>query len=374
MKRILWLDMLRGYALVCIMLDHMPLSVLKVGTLTHFSVYDAAELFVLLSGFLVGMVWAKVEARQGQAAAQWRFARRSFQVWRALVIGGVLLAVLTAGLARAGLPFTTVWPGYADWFLAHPFGYVVTLGLLWMQPNLMDVLALYVILLATAPLAVPFLRRWPWRFALVSLAIWAVARELNALVPNERAVGGLLFNPFGWQVLFYAGVAMGLFGRQIRAALIPWSGWVTALTAGMAFTGFLLAAGWRFGPAGKEISDALIAAAGDIDKWSMDSLRMLSILAASWLVAVPLSGVMTRIADTRIGRAAAEIGRGGLFSFVVCVLLSILGDALQMTPEDQPALRRAAIDLWTVGALWVASHLWLGRPGANAPPLGSPAR
>uniref|UniRef100_UPI00289A02FA OpgC domain-containing protein n=1 Tax=Paracoccus sp. TaxID=267 RepID=UPI00289A02FA len=57
MKRIAALDMLRGYALVCIMLDHMPISALRQVTLTNFVVFDAAELFVLLSGFLVGLVW-----------------------------------------------------------------------------------------------------------------------------------------------------------------------------------------------------------------------------------------------------------------------------------------------------------------------------
>ena len=77
MSRIRSLDMLRGYALACIMLNHMPRGVLRQLTLTNFAIYDAAELFVLLSGFLVGLVWMKVEARQGRLAAQWRFARRA---------------------------------------------------------------------------------------------------------------------------------------------------------------------------------------------------------------------------------------------------------------------------------------------------------
>lgn len=95
MKRIASLDMLRGYALVCIMLDHMPISPLRNVTLANFVVFDAAELFVLLSGFLVGLVWIKVEARQGLRAAQWRFLKRAFQVWRALIIGAVVLALLS---------------------------------------------------------------------------------------------------------------------------------------------------------------------------------------------------------------------------------------------------------------------------------------
>ena len=69
MTRNATLDMLRGYALVCIMLNHMPAGILRAGTLTNLAVFDAAELFVLLSGFLVGMVWVKVEERQGRQAS-----------------------------------------------------------------------------------------------------------------------------------------------------------------------------------------------------------------------------------------------------------------------------------------------------------------
>ena len=155
MNRILALDMLRGYALAAIMLDHMPVGVLRGYTLANFAVFDAAELFVLLSGFLVGLVWVGIEAKQGRRAAQWRFLRRAGQVWLALMAGGILLALLSRGLFAAGFPHTAVWSEYARWIVEFPLGYVVTLGTLWMQPNLLDVLALYVILLAFTPLTVP---------------------------------------------------------------------------------------------------------------------------------------------------------------------------------------------------------------------------
>ena len=90
MNRILALDMLRGYALAAIMLDHMPVGVLRGYTLANFAVFDAAELFVLLSGFLVGLVWVGIEAKQGRRAAQWRFLRRAGQVWLALMAGGAI--------------------------------------------------------------------------------------------------------------------------------------------------------------------------------------------------------------------------------------------------------------------------------------------
>ena len=90
MSRNATLDMRRGYALVSIMLNHMPLGFRRQFTLVNFAIFDAAELFVLLSGFLVGMVWVKVEARHGRWTAQKRFLKRAVQVWLALIIGAVL--------------------------------------------------------------------------------------------------------------------------------------------------------------------------------------------------------------------------------------------------------------------------------------------
>ena len=100
MRRNATLDALRGYALVCIMLNHIPAGWARQFTLTNFAIYDAAELFVLLSGFLVGLVWIKVEAESGLRTAQWRFVRRAGQVWLALVLGGILLALVLFILAR----------------------------------------------------------------------------------------------------------------------------------------------------------------------------------------------------------------------------------------------------------------------------------
>ena len=363
MKRIAALDMLRGYALVCIMLDHMPIGVLRNFTLANFAIFDAAELFVLLSGFLVGMVWVKVEAKEGQWAAQKRFLKRAVQVWLALVIGAVILALFSALLFALHLNHTTVWFQYSRWIFEHPLGYLATVALMWMQPNLMDVLALYVLLIATAPVAVPFLLRWPVLALAVSVLVWFFAEPLNALVPNQRPGPGLLFNPFGWQLLFFVGVAMGAFRRQIMPVLLRWRGLVTLVSTGILLFSFTMVIAWRIGLPAKPVSDVLAAISGPIDKWSLDGLRLTAILAASWMVAVPLAGPFAWMAGTRLGEALAEIGRGGLFSFVVCVLLSIWGDAMQMTAPDgtMGIWLRVAMDVWVIVALWAAAATWMRR-------------
>ena len=362
MKRIAALDMLRGYALVCIMLDHMPMGVLRNVTLANFTVFDAAELFVLLSGFLVGMVWVKVEERQGRQAAQLRFLKRAFQVWLALVVGAVLLALFSRLLYDLKINHTAVWFQYSRWVIDNPLGYLVTVMLMWMQPNLLDVLALYVVLIVTVPLTVPFLLRYPWLAMAVSVTVWFFAAPLNMLVPNQRP-GGLLFNPFGWQLLFFLGVALGAFRHDIMPVLRRRSGVLTAVSLGILLFGAAILLCWRIGEPAKPVAAMLKSIYGEIDKWSLDGLRLMSIMAATWLVAVPLARPFAWMADTELGRDLAEIGRGGLWSFIVCVLLSIWGDALDMmAPKDfNGFLLRLAIDIWVIAALWVAAALWLRR-------------
>ena len=363
MNRIAALDMLRGYALICIMLDHMPIGVLRNVTLSNFAVFDAAELFVLLSGFLVGMVWVKVEARHGRWTAQKRFLKRAVQVWLALIIGAVLLALFSSLLFALHMNHTAVWFQYSRWIFEHPIGYVATVALMWMQPNLLDVLALYVLLIATAPVTVPFLLRYPLAALTVSAAIWFFAEPLNAMIPNQRPGPGLLFNPFGWQLLFFVGVAMGAFRSRIMPVLLRWRGPITLVATGILLFSLAIVAAWKIGAPAKPVTQFLRIFHGPIDKWSLDGLRLIAILAASWMVAVPLARPFAWMAATRIGEAMAEIGRGGLFSFVACVLLSIWGDALDMTAPAGAAgfAIRIGIDIWVMVALWAAAATWMRR-------------
>lgn len=363
MRRIAALDMLRGFALVCIMLDHMPISVLHYLTLTNYAVFDAAELFVLLSGFLVGLVWVKVEREQGRRAAQWRFLKRAYQVWLALVIGAVVLALFSWLLFHLKLNHTAVWFQYSRWIVDNPAGYIATVALMWMQPNLLDVLALYVLLIATAPVTVPFILNMPFTAMLVSVGVWFISEPLNWLIPNQRTGLGLLFNPFGWQLLFFLGVTMGAFRREIMPVLRQRTGVLNAASfVILAFSLAIVVTG-KIGAPAKPVSDVLRQVTGPIDKWSLDGMRLIAIMAATWVVAVPMQGAFAWVADTVMGRALGEIGRGGLWAFVCCVLLSIWGDAMQMlAPGGMTGMAiRLLIDIWMIVTLWGLSALWLRR-------------
>lgn len=368
MKRLITLDMLRGYALLSIMVNHMPLSVLRSVTLPNFSIFDASELFVLLSGFLVGMVWRSVEAKEGRPAARRRFARRSFEVWRAMVMGALVMAALSAALWASGRPHTAIWNQYAIWIVENPLFYLAGVGSMWLQPNIIDVLAVYVVLIASSIAVVPLMMRWPLLVAIGSVVMWWFAPQLNALIPTFGNRNGFLFNPFGWQMLFFTGTAMGLFRQQVMPRLLPYRHILTAIALGMFVFGCTIVIAARIGEPALALRAAMKTLYGEVDKWNLDGTRYLAIVAAAWLVAVPLARPMEWFSASRLGVAFQQIGRGGLWSFAICVLLSVSGDAFQMNPEDKSAWIRFAIDLWACLTLWWASVLWLeyGAPWQRA--------
>ena len=146
-------DVLRGYALICIMLDHNHMSALSSATLARFSFFDAAELFVLLAGFLVGLLWEKLEASQGPAAACRRFLKRTGELYQSYFVTALLVSALAALLMVFGLKQGVVWPGFGERLVETPHEFIAKTASFWSPPNLADILTIYVVLLATTPLA-----------------------------------------------------------------------------------------------------------------------------------------------------------------------------------------------------------------------------
>src|SRR5918995_6411674 len=80
-ERDLRLDFFRGLALFCIFIDHLPNNVLAKFTLQSAMFADAAEVFILLSGYTAGMVYGRAMERQSFLAAGVRVYHRVWQLY-----------------------------------------------------------------------------------------------------------------------------------------------------------------------------------------------------------------------------------------------------------------------------------------------------
>lgn len=204
--RDLALDLLRGYFLVVIMIDHLRYAGNPLYYVSgHQSLWvTAAEGFVLISGFLVGRLRGDEARAAGLAPAARHTLRRA----------GVL-ASWCAGLTiafRVISEVTGYWPvvpnADSHGGLVEDLVGAVTLRHTYGDHNL---LAAYALFLVLAPLALAaMLRGWTTLALAASLTLWVVGYVFH-LTWSDSVQSDLC-----WQLLFVTGMVAGFH----RAALI----------------------------------------------------------------------------------------------------------------------------------------------------------
>ena len=211
---------------------------------------SSAEGFVLLSGLVVGLVYGRHAKRDGLMSAAKRLWSRAFQLYRANLF--VILSIALLGL----LPFINVFdvthwwiPGdRANAYYLYPLDTAPWWEWLWkaltlqVGPHQYQVIGLYVVLLSLAPIAIFLLLRdyWSW----VLLVSWAMYIAnlffMIRLTPTKFELG---FPLLTWQLLFFNGLVIGFYHKQILNWLLAdknrWVGWLAGLTClGFMFLAF----------------------------------------------------------------------------------------------------------------------------------------
>ena len=160
-ERDLRLDFFRGLALFCMFIDHMPNNILADFTLQSMMFSDAAEVFILISGYTAGMVYGRAMERQGFLVAGVRVYHR---VWQLYVAHVFLFMMFMATVAyTVGALNNSLYAeefGAAN-FLNEPGLAVLKALTLQFQPAFMDILPLYIVLLAVLPFVLAGFRSWP---------------------------------------------------------------------------------------------------------------------------------------------------------------------------------------------------------------------
>lgn len=361
-------DLFRGLALWMIVVNHTPGNLLGQFTLKNWAFADATEIFVLLAGYAGAFAYAGAADREGWAIAAARAVRRIGKLYVAHIF---LLVVFTAqvGLSAATLDRAAYLDELAlDPFAEDPYRTLLEALLLRFQPAFLDILPLYIVLLALLPPMLA-LRRRPWLLLALSVALWAFARHWDVNLPRWRE-GGWFFNPLGWQLLFVLGFLVGQGARG--APSLPWPGPSRALSALAA--GFLAACAAalvveaRLPGLVERLPDAFPAFLASVDKTALHPLRLASVLALLWLGArhVPRGGAFMR---GRWGAPFVTMGRQSLPVFCFGILLSFLA-RLALEHDDGPAMQWA-VNLFCLGALLVMAALadWQREgPRATVPP------
>ncbi|WP_267360620.1 MULTISPECIES: OpgC domain-containing protein [unclassified Methylobacterium] len=342
-------DVLRGLALLTIFVDHIPRNAPALFTLHNFGFSDAAEIFVLLAGYSSMIAYGGLFRRAGTRTAVARIVRRCLRIY--LFQAGLLLATLI--IVRIWMDLTGLVPRFGVAPLIQ-MGLVPGLlrGLaLNALPNYLDILPLYILLLAVFPLVHFGMRRGVWGVLALSGTLWLAANVDHQLnLPNAAAVDdGWYFNPFAWQFLFVVGAALAL---AVRAGdgLLPWRTWAAA--AAGAYLGFALLQGGSWTAWG--LPDLRPLAIEAPDKSHVGPLRLLDILALIYLLrSIP---VVARLSRWRRLRLIDACGRHSLEVFAAGCLAALIGRILYRTFDATWPLQ-VAVNVGGLAVMLGLAHL-----------------
>lgn len=330
--RDLRLDLFRGLANWAIFLDHIPNNVVAWITMKNYGFSDAADLFVFISGCTVAFVYSRTMAAKGFVVAGVGILARAWKLY----VAHILLFVFYV----AAIGYVAQRYGHAhllDEFnirrlIADPIEFLKHGLLLEFKPLNLDVLPLYIALMATFTPFLWLLVRSPGLALAASFAIYAAARALGwnlASYPD----GTWYFNPFAWQFLFVIGAWFSLDRTGLVRRLITSRSAVCSAALFLLFSlAVTLAA--RFG-----FSEAIPAPIADLflpnDKTNLAPYRILHFLSLALVVArlIPRNAVALKLAVLRpamiCGERSLEVFCVGIFlSFVAYFLIELVSDSI----------------------------------------------
>jgi hypothetical protein len=282
-KRDLRLDLFRGLALWFIFLDHVPDNILGWLTVRNYGFSDATEIFVYISGYTAVIAYARMMRRQGWVRAAARIYRR---VWQLYVAHILLFVAFVAQIAWVSIHRDT--PALIEEMQLmglgqDPYRALLEAALLKFRPVNLDVLPLYIVLLAVFPLALPAIMRWPRSVLAVSVAIYAATCHFDWNLAGYPDGKFWFFNPMAWQVVFYTGAVMAVMAPRLTwMDRLRWPVSVAAFLY-LAFAAFM-ALSWHYNSLERLIPEWVARQLYPIDKTNVDILRFLHFLAIAWFV------------------------------------------------------------------------------------------
>ncbi|HMD66669.1 MAG TPA: OpgC domain-containing protein [Stellaceae bacterium] len=322
-SRDLRIDFFRGLALIFIFIDHIPENILSYFTIQAIGFFDAAEVFIFISGYTAALVYGQTLVSQGPLYATARILGRAWQLYVAHIF---LFVIFVAEVSYTVTTFNN--PMYNDEmrvgdFLEEPHIAIVKALLLEFQPTFLDILPLYILLLAIFPAVLLGLRWRPFIVLLPSLLLYLAVQATNVSVPAYPEGHVWYFNPLAWQFLFIAGAALGFNGGRRRRWSKPARA-ILPLAVVVVTVGFVIKLSWTIHGVWDPFPGFFLRELWPVNKNNLSPVRLIPFFAAVGVVAavVPTDwGVL----DSPAARPLVLCGQQSLEIFCLGILLSALG-------------------------------------------------
>ncbi|HXO02533.1 MAG TPA: OpgC domain-containing protein [Stellaceae bacterium] len=326
LPRDLRLDFFRGLALICIFIDHIPENYLNYFTISAIGFFDAAEVFIFISGFTAALVYGRALAVRGVLIATVQVLRRAWQLYVAHIFLFVIFIAEVSYTVRAfNNPMYNEEMGVGD-FLERPHIAVVQALLLQFQPTFLDILPLYIVMLLIFPAVLVCLRRHPMVALIPSALIYLEVQIFDVDMPAYPPGSVWTFNPLAWQFLFVLGAVLGHADTRSsgRAKLLALAYWPALAIAALAL---VIRLSWTFHGIWDAVPALFQHQLWPINKGNLSPIRLISffalvMLAARWVAP------QARFMRTTLAWPLVLCGRHSLEIFCLSILLSALGHFL----------------------------------------------
>src|SRR5579864_3858543 len=322
MSRDLRLDFFRGVSLILIFIDHVPENILSYFTLQAVTFFDAAEVFIFISGFTAALVYSRRLASKGALYAVAQVLRRAWQLYVAHIFLFVLfIAEVSYTSATFKNPMYNEEMRVAD-FLDEPHIAVVKALLLEFQPTFLDILPLYILMLVIFPVILLVMQRH-WLWVLVPSAIVYLAVQVfDIAVPAYPEGHVWYFNPLAWQFLFVAGAVLGNRSQDESVARMVKRAYPVAAVVFVA--ALVVKVSWTIHGVWETFPGLFLKELWPVNKNNLSPLRLVPFFALVLLVAT-LVPREARFLDSRAARPLVLCGQQSLEIFCLSILLSALG-------------------------------------------------
>ena len=338
------LDALRGVFIVSMTFQHLAPEAAPTAVIHAPVAFDGASGFVLMSGLVLGIVQSGRLRRGGEHGALRALLRRAglLYVLHVGLVGLTLLVGLTSARA-AWMPRV----GEFD----SPVEVIWRLLALEINPQYVDILSMYAVLLLIAAAGVVLMRRGLVAVLIAaSLLAWLLSQTAPDLVTMRNAPGGLgHFSWGGWQLIFVSAFIVGWYWRRRRLATVLRSAPVLVVSAvlvlGLSAYGALASLAVVSRPVWDQLAD----------KGSAGPIRVAMAWAGFALLYAAATTLLRRV-PWLVDSVVERIGRRSLNCFVIMtIIVAVFGG---LVPDR-------GNDVWNLVLPWVALLLMVQRVRAH---------
>lgn len=351
--RDLRLDFFRGVALIFIFIDHIPENILSYFTLQAVGFYDAAEVFIFISGFTAALVYGQRLAAKGALYATAQIWRRAWQLYVAHVfLFMIFIAEVSYSVMTFNNPMYNEEMRVAD-FLVHPHIAVIKALLLEFQPTFLDILPLYILMMLLFPAILLGIQRRPLLVSAASFVLYLAVQVFSLSVPAYPEGATWYFNPLAWQFLFISGAVLGQSAR-LGVPLTGLSRMLMPVAIAVLVAAVTVRLSWTLGGIWHGFPALFLKQLWPVDKTDLSPIRLVPFLATVVLVAnwVRPDALFLR---SRAARPFVLCGKQSLEVFCLGIVLSALGHFILAAYESGVAAQIA------VNAVGIGLMLGTGR-------------